>query len=248
MRRRIEQLCWEEFRDLVPSRTDLVFLPVGTLEAHGGLPLGTDTLIAEHLALALAPHHDALVAPSIRFGVTNTLLPYPGSTTVGSSVFREHLFAAAAGLVDTGFRRVVLINGHGGQSSEVAEVVARLWNERRAFAAAVEWWGAADEASRRIWGEHASGHAGIEETAMMLVIDPESIDTERHARARRSARHSGVRARPFPATIILERQEREGDGAPDFDPTRAREFHQLVLARLRELLDELFAGWAALRG
>ena len=247
MRTRIEHLCWEEFRDLVPTRTDLVFVPVGTLEAHGGLPLGTDTFIADHLALTLAPRYDALVAPAIGFGVTNTLLPYPGSTTVRSSTFREHLFEAAAGLVDAGFRRVVLINGHGGQSSEVAEVVARLWNDRRAFAAAVEWWGIAEEPSRRIWGEHASGHAGIEETAMMLAIDPQSIDLDRHARARRAARQPGLRARPFPATIILDRKERDGDGAPDFDPAHARDFYQSVLDRLHELLDDLFAGWAALR-
>ena len=89
---------------------------------------------------------------------------------MSSSTFRAYLFEAAAGLVDAGFRRVVLLNGHGGQSEEVAEVVARLWNEKRAYAAAVEWWGLAAEASASVYPGVVSGHAGVEETAMVLAI------------------------------------------------------------------------------
>ena len=218
MTRRIGELSWERFRDLVPRSTDLALVPVGTVEAHGAIPLGTDTIIPEALAADLAEKLDGLVAPAVAYGVTNSLLPYPGSTTVSSSTFRAYLFEAAAGLVDAGFRRVVLVNGHGGQSEEVAEVVARLWNEKRAYAAAVEWWGLAAEASAAIYPGVASGHAGVEETAMVLAIAPDTIDATRATTIRRAARRPGIRARPFPASIILDRPESAGEGAPILDP------------------------------
>lgn len=243
----LADLNWESFRDRVPSRSDLVLVPVGTLEAHGAIPLGTDTLIPLSLAERLAPRFDALIAPAVPYGVTNSLLPYPGSTTVTSRTFEAYLFEAAAGLVDAGFRRVVLLNGHGGQSREVGAVVARLWNEKRAFAAAVEWWALAEAVSREIYGEHAPGHAGVEETAMVLAAAPALVDASRAGTIRRAPRRAGLTARPFPASVILEREESEGDGAPVLDPARAREFFERTVAAVSSVLDELFAGWRELR-
>jgi creatinine amidohydrolase len=172
MTRRINELNWEQFRGRVPEETDLVLVPVGTIEAHGAIPLGTDTIIPEALASDLASKLDALIAPAVAYGVTNSLLPYPGSTTVSSATFTAYLFEACAGLVDTGFRRVVILNGHGGQSEEVGRVVARLWNEKKAYAVAIDWWGLAEEASTSIYPGVVSGHAGVEETAMVLANRP----------------------------------------------------------------------------
>lgn len=223
-------------------------IPVGTIEAHGAIPLGTDNLIPEALADALAPKLSALVAPTVAYGVTNSLLPYPGSTTVSSSTFRAYLFEAAAGLVDAGFGRIVLLNGHGGQSDEVADVVARLWNEKRAYAVAVEWWGFCAELSREIYGEHTSGHAGVEETAMVLATAPDLVDRERAPSVRRTPRRAGLRARPFPASVILDRPEVRGDGAPDLDPEKAERFFRGCVDRLEEALRDVFAGWDEIRG
>jgi len=247
MNRKINDLTWEQFRDHVPSACDLVIVPVGTIEAHGAIPLGTDTLIPEALAGELAPRLNALIAPSIAYGVTNSLLPFPGSTTVSSSTFTEYLFEAAAGLIDAGFRRVVLLNGHGGQSSEVATVVARLWNEKRAFAIAVEWWGFADELSASIYPGTIPGHAGIEETAMIVAIAPDRVDSARAGKVRRFARHPGLRARPFPASIILDRKETSTEGAPVLDPSKAKAFYDGIVSAVDAALREVFAGWSEIR-
>jgi len=244
---RINDLNWEQFRDRVPSRCDLAFVPVGTIEAHGAIPLGTDTIIPEALATALAPKLNALIAPPIAYGVTNTLLPYPGSTTVSAATFRSYLFEATAGLVDAGFRRIVMLNGHGGQSSEVADVVARLWNEKRAYAVAVEWWGFAEELASRIYPATIPGHAGVEETAMVVAIAPDLIDGARATKIRRFARHPGLRARPFPASIILDRKESAAEGAPVLDAAKAREFYDGVVGEIEAGLREVFAGWSEIR-
>ena len=241
------ELTWEAFRARVPSKTDLVLIPVGTIEAHGAIPLGTDTLIPTAMAADLAPRLDALIAPPIAYGVTNSLLAYPGSTTVSSATFRAYLFEAVAGLVDAGFRRVVLLNGHGGQSHEVSEVVGRLWNERKAFAAAVEWWGLVGAISQETYGERTSGHAGVEETALVLAIAPESVDKQRATAVRRLPRREGIKSRPFPASIILDREERHGDGAPDLDLAKAAAFYAGAVGAVESALREVLSGWDDLR-
>ena len=244
---KINDLTWEQFRDRVPSSCDLALVPVGTIEAHGAIPLGTDTIIPEALADELAPNLNALIAPSIAYGVTNSLLPFPGSTTVSSATFTAYLFEAAAGLVDAGFRRIVLLNGHGGQTSEVASVVARLWNEKRAYAVAVEWWRFAEELSATIYPGTISGHAGVEETAMIIAIAPELVDGARAATVRRFARHHGLRARPFPASIILDRKETAAEGKPVLDPAKAKAFYTGVVGEIQAALRDVFAGWSEIR-
>ncbi len=240
-------LTWEAFRDRVPGTIDLAIVPTGTIEAHGGLPLGTDTLIAEAIAAELAPRLEALVAPPVAYGVTNTLLPYPGSTTVSSATFEAYLFEAAAGLVDAGFRRMILLNGHGGQSHEVAEVVRRLWAEKRAFAMAVEWWGPAEPVRREIYGETISGHAGIGENALVQAIAPELVDAARSLSIRRAPIREGVRARPFPATIMLEHEERHGEGTPVIDAARASEFFRRTVDAVERAIRDVLDGWRELR-
>lgn len=240
-------LTWEQFRDRVPGVCDLALVPVGTIEAHGAMALGTDTIIPVALAKDLAPLLNALIAPAIPYGVTNTLLPFPGSTTISSRTFATYLFEATAGLVDAGFRRVVLLNGHGGQSAEVGEVVSRLWNEKRAYAASVEWWGLGEEASREIYPGAVSGHAGVEETAMVLAIAPELVDPARATTIRRAPRLQGVRTRPFPASIILDRRETGTEGAPDLDSAKAKVFYGSVLRAVETALHEILAGWDDIR-
>ena len=243
----MSELSWEAFRERL-RRSDLVLVPVGTLEAHGGSPLGTDTIIPQALAAELAPRFDALVAPAVPYGVTNSLLPYPGSTTVSPATFISYLFEACAGLVDAGFQRVVILNGHGGQTKEVHEVVHRLWDARQAFAVAVEWWGPAGESlSREVYGEVVSGHAGVEETAMVLAVAPHTIDRDRVLRARRLPLRRGVKARPFPSTVMLERPETAGEGAPVLDPEKARRYYTRVVEAVERVLREVLTGWEDLR-
>jgi creatinine amidohydrolase len=243
----LSDLSWEAFRDRVPDPVDTVLVPVGTIEAHGAMALGTDTIIPAALARDLAPRLGALTAPAIAYGVTNSLLPYPGSTTVSSATFQAYLYEAAAGLVDAGFRRVVLLNGHGGQSSEVAGVVRRLWTEKQVYTVAIEWWGFVEALSHEIYGDVASGHSGVEETAMVLAIAPDGVDGARHTAIRRTHRNPGVMARPFPASIILDRPEKNDDGAPVLDPDKARRFYDGTLVAVEAGIRSVFEGWDAIQ-
>jgi len=86
----VSDLTWEQFRERVPARTDLVIVPVGTVEAHGAIPLGTDTLIPEAMSDELASRFSRTPArrPSRppRSAPTSSR-PLPASSTPGSSAW-----------------------------------------------------------------------------------------------------------------------------------------------------------------
>ncbi len=124
--RKLEELNWMEFKRLVPKRTDAVLLPVGTIEAHGVTGLGTDNQIPSSIAERIAEPVNALIAPTIPYGITRTLLPYPGSLTVPPGTFEHYVAAVAASLADAGFKRIVFLNGHGGNTEILKDISIRL--------------------------------------------------------------------------------------------------------------------------
>ena len=73
------------------------------------------------------------------------------------------------------------------------------------------------------------------------------MDGARHTSIRRVPIREGIKARPFPATIMLDRDERGGDGVPVLDPAKARAFYERVRAEIERALREVFEGWQELR-
>lgn len=82
---------------------------------------------------------------------------------------------------------------------------------------------------------------------MVLAVSPELIDEKRARAIRRASRQAGMRARPFPASIILDRKETSGDGAPDLDRDKAATFFRQTVDAIAAGLEELFAGWREIR-
>jgi creatinine amidohydrolase len=63
MERRMQYMNWIDFKKLIPKRIKTVILPIGTIEAHGVIPLGTDNIIPEEIALEIAEKIDAVICP-----------------------------------------------------------------------------------------------------------------------------------------------------------------------------------------
>ena len=128
---RLEELTWQEFKELVPKRIDTVILPVGTVEAHGVSPLGTDNLIPVTIAERIAGDLKAMVAPLIPYGITRTLLAYPGSLTVTSATFENYLTEVLDSLAEKGFKKIAIMNGHGGQIDELRRAAQKIHQARK---------------------------------------------------------------------------------------------------------------------
>ncbi|MCS7102717.1 MAG: creatininase family protein [Candidatus Korarchaeum sp.] len=200
--RRIWLMNYREFQEAIED-TDLAVLPLGVCEAHGPhLPLGTDFLIPEWLSLKVAERVNALVAPPLYYGVAIGLSGYLGTITIGESTLESLVYEILSELAGNGFGKVILMNGHGGsgQVSGLSKAMRRAWLDLRLKVAMVMWWDLARELTEEVFGG-SGGHAGVDETAMVLAINKllvkGNMEEEEIYRLR-----SGIQAVPLPGPIL----------------------------------------------
>ncbi|MCU1492498.1 MAG: creatininase [Acidimicrobiaceae bacterium] len=95
---------------------DRIVLPTGSTEQHGYLSLGTDAILAERVAVEAAEPLGVPVLPAIPFGLAPYFASYPGSMSLRMSTYIEVVRDLLDGLESQGFRRIAIVNGHGGNS------------------------------------------------------------------------------------------------------------------------------------
>src|SRR4051794_14830928 len=105
------------------AREDRIVLPLGSTEQHAYLSLGTDAILSERLAVEAAEPLGVPVLPAQPFGMTPAFLAYPGSLSIGFETYVALLHDLVGSLRGQGFRRILLLNGHGGNSPAAARVV-----------------------------------------------------------------------------------------------------------------------------
>jgi creatinine amidohydrolase len=95
---------------------DRIVLPVGSTEQHGYLSLGTDAILAERVAIEAAEPLGVPVLPAIPFGMTPYFTKYPGTMSLRMTTYIEVIRDLLDCLADQGFRRIAIVNGHGGNA------------------------------------------------------------------------------------------------------------------------------------
>ena len=98
------------------QQDDRVILVVGSTEQHGYLSLLTDARIPMALADAVAARAQVLVAPPLNFGVSPEWAEFPGTLSLSAETFHQALYELVMSLVQHGFRRILILNGHGGNT------------------------------------------------------------------------------------------------------------------------------------
>ena len=152
--------------DGVEARRILV-VPVGSIEQHGPhLPLDTDCRIATALADGLAAARpDVFLAPVLAYGSSGEHAGFPGTLSVGATVFEAVLIELVRSA--DAFAGVVFVNGHGGNAMPLRRAVSVAEAEGRHVMA---WsWSLPDGEPR------ADAHAGYVETSLVLAIAPEVV-------------------------------------------------------------------------
>lgn len=179
--RNFAYLNWKQV-DALPRESTLLVLPTAAIEQHGHhLPLATDTLINNLLlgkALEkISPNASIYALPPVCYGKSNEHIGFPGTLSVSASTFMAVVRDIGASVAAAGFRKLVLYNTHGGNSSLV-DVMARDLRAEfglRTFAlfgsGGISFEGISPQ-------EKAYGfHAGEIETAFLLSATPELVDT-----------------------------------------------------------------------
>ncbi|MEM6448953.1 MAG: creatininase family protein [Cyanobacteria bacterium P01_D01_bin.105] len=179
-------LTWQQVASMGNKENTLIIQPIGAIEQHGPhLPLVVDAAIATAVvgqALhKLDPDIPAYALPTLHYGKSNEHWKFPGTVTLSAQTLTAVLMEMAESLYQAGFRKLLLINGHGGQP-QVLEIVARDLHQRygdlQVFPLFV--WGAPHKAAEIVGAhEYAEGiHAGDVETSVMLALLPEQVDMD----------------------------------------------------------------------
>ena len=112
---RVHDMNWMQVEEYLRS-DDRVVLPLGSTEQHGHLSLGVDVILSERVSAEAAEPLGVPVMPSLPYGLTPYFAAYPGSPSLRVGTY----VAVVRDLLDTlygqGFRRILIVNGHGGNS------------------------------------------------------------------------------------------------------------------------------------
>jgi creatinine amidohydrolase len=182
--RNFAYLTWNQVEAL-PKEHTLLVLPTAAIEQHGPhLPLATDTLINNLLlgkALLKLPSVSPVYAlPPICYGKSNEHLGFPGTLSVSSSTFMSVVRDIASSIASAGFRRLVLYNTHGGNSSLVDVLARDLRAEFNLQTFCL--YGSAGAAFTGIEQQEKTYgfHAGEIETSFLLSATPDLVRTDEY--------------------------------------------------------------------
>lgn len=239
MERELQKLNWLKVRDLVPDQIDTVILPVGTVEAHGSDCLGTDNFIPENIAEGIAEHVNALVAPTMPFGITKSLQRYAGCITLQPETLGRCITEIVASFKQSGFKNVIVMNGHGGNNTVLKTVAHDCHRDYRVNVCIIHWWMLCAEMTEEFFG-HVGGHAGTDESAMVQAIDetlagPDSYDPKQAWYFR-----PGADVYPVPGTIL---QYKDGVGNPEYDAEKSRQYREKVIETVGEFAELVLKRW-----
>lgn len=121
---RIADMDWRMVEDWL-RRDDRAALPLGSVEQHSGLSLATDAILAERVAVEAAEPLGVPVYPALAFGLSPYFQAYSGSMTLRVATYAALVRDLLDSLERSGFRRILLVNGHGGNAP--AGAVAQEW-------------------------------------------------------------------------------------------------------------------------
>ncbi len=166
------------------SRDMPVVIPIAALEQHGGhLPLFTDSLLlGEVVRRVKEPMSDrVLFAPLMWLGNSDHHLDFPGTVSARPRVYLDVLTGLVEDFIRHGFRRIVLLNGHGGNDvpgrQALFEVRQRFRERKDLLLLLGTYWnlGAKPWEEDDTLHQREMGHACEWETSMMLWLAPELV-------------------------------------------------------------------------
>ncbi len=229
------KLIYMNHRELKKYIDSPFFLPVGTIEAHGGGPLGTDVIIPQYISEKVAEIFNGVELPPVYYGITNSLFGYPGTIDVGD-ILEEYVYRIGSSLSKYGVKYLFIMNGHGGQIDEMKRVCSRLWKEKGIFTALINWWIACGELCKETFGA-LTGHSGADEFSAVAAIL--SLDFKEWREEKKFNVIPGINTYPSPAPIL---NYSTGEGKePDMET--GNRFLEQVIECLKEKISEILQNW-----
>ena len=176
---RLYEMSWLEAKEYF-SKNDVAILPVGSTEQHGlHNPLGTDHLIAKALAEEVAKRTGVICLPVVPFGVSSHHRQFWGTIYIRPKILKEYVRDICLSLKFYGVRKLLIVNGHGGNFAALTELARELREKEDFFVVVFQWWPLSGKLLPELFDREERGHAGAEETSLNLHLHPQLVSMER---------------------------------------------------------------------
>ncbi len=251
---RYEEFTWPEIKSAVADAR-VVVLPIGTIEQHGPhLPLVTDVLTASELsrrAVERVPT-EAVLMPPVYYSFNEHHLDFPGTIAVGGQTIIDYITDIGVSLAHHGFRKILLVNGHGSNVPFLDIAARNITNRTPAICAMVSWWSLVPRALfdelRESETPGGMAHACELETSVLLHLRGDLVQMDRAEKDinfQRTEFFYWDLQTPSPI-VFQEWFSRYSKTGTVGDPTKAssekgRRFAEAVSRRMADLIRELRA-------
>ena len=184
-------LSWPEI-EAAAQKGAVVVLPTGSTEQHGlHLPLRVDAMLAEAVAVEAACQASksipVVVAPTFHLGYSDEHMEYPGTISLSPDLLLNTYLQVLSSLYRAGFRRIFMLNGHGGNEAVINLALMEARSAHRdLLVTGSSYWRLAAEDLASIQDDRGSGiaHGGDVETALVSFLDQSLVDYTKAAQNR----------------------------------------------------------------
>jgi creatinine amidohydrolase len=180
------QEMWRHEFEAALADDPVVIVPVGSVEQHGPhCPMDVDISAPFYMAVETAlqvEEFPVIVAPPVWSGFTHYNMGFPGSISLRLETFQNLLADIFRSIYANGFKRIISINGHGGNAAP-GRAVSWQMAEEDIFTLTFSWWDMVEQELRQ-WSatDEGVGHAGEWETSVQLHLRAHLIDQGRLAK------------------------------------------------------------------
>jgi len=170
---RLEKMTWKEVDERLEAGAGIAIIPTGSVEQHGPmLPLDTDIYNCYQMTLKaaekVADDVKLVVVPPVWFGYSWHFMDFPGTITLKEQTFTNVVVEVCKSMIHHGFKKIVIVDGHGGNHGALHEARYRLKEETDAFVVVFPWLTVAQELIKLI--KPPLHHADEMETSVSLAL------------------------------------------------------------------------------
>jgi creatinine amidohydrolase len=235
----LEEIGWPDVVEYL-RRDDRLMLVTGSTEQHGRhMTFASDVWVPWEIARRLSDRTGVLLAPPLNYGMSLHHLGFPGSLSLRPQTLVSVVVDLLESAYQHGFRHILILNGHGGNSASIQVALAETLNELPGLEVRLaSWWQelAVKAVFEEAFAGEASGHADAGETSTIMAIRPDVVRLER------AGYSPGA-----PRATFLTRQvflEHYPHGVIGSDPRRASaEVGERALAAAVEAYEQILDGW-----
>lgn len=175
---RVSNMNWGQVEDWL-KHSDLAVLPLGSTEQHAGLSLSVDSILAEKIALDAAEPLGVPVFPVVPYGLTPYFLGYPGSVSLRIETYVRVVRDILDSLRGQGFRRILMVNGHGGNAPAGALAIEWMADNPDTQVKFHNWWNAPQTFAKVQEIDKVASHASWMENFPWTRLDDVKMPEQR---------------------------------------------------------------------